>query len=36
MGLPWWLSGKEIHLPMQEIGVQLLIQEDPTCCMQSN
>ena len=29
-GLPWWLSGKKIHLPMQETRVQSLVQEDPT------
>ena len=31
-GLPWWLSGKRIHLPMQETQVRSLVQEDPTCC----
>ena len=29
--LPWWLSGKKTHQPMQEIWVQYLIWEDPTC-----
>ena len=30
LGLPWWLSSKErICLPMQEIWVQSLGQEDP-------
>ena len=28
MGLPWWLSGKRILLPMQEMWVQSLGQED--------
>ena len=28
-GLPWWLSGKRIHPPMQEMQVQSLGQEDP-------
>ena len=28
-GLPWWLSGKKICLPMQETQVQSLIQEEP-------
>ena len=28
-GLPWWLSGKKIHLPMQEMQVQSVGQEDP-------
>ena len=28
-GLPRWLSGKRIHLPMQEMQVQFLGQEDP-------
>ena len=28
-GLPWWLSGKEIRLPTQEMQVQSLGQEDP-------
>ena len=27
--LPWWLSGKEPHLLMQEAWVQSLGQEDP-------
>ena len=27
--LPWWLSGKEPHLLMQEAWVQSLDQEDP-------
>ena len=27
--LPWWLSGKRIHLPMQEMQVQSLDPEDP-------
>ena len=27
--LPWWLSGKDIHLPIQEMWVQFLGQEDP-------
>ena len=29
-GLPWWLSGKKICLPVQETQVQFLVQEDPT------
>ena len=29
MGLPWWLSGKEICFSMQETQVQPLGQEDP-------
>ena len=28
-GLPWWLSGKEPALPMQEMWVQSLGWEDP-------
>ena len=28
IGLPWWLSGKKICLPMQEMQVQSLDQED--------
>ena len=28
-GLPWWLSGKEIRLPTQEMQVRSLGQEDP-------
>ena len=28
MGLPWWLSGKRIRLPMQEMWVQSLGEED--------
>ena len=28
-GLPWWLSSKEICLPMQEPRVQFLGWEDP-------
>ena len=28
-GLPWWLSGKRTHLPMQETQVQFLGREDP-------
>jgi len=28
-GLPWWLSGKEPALTMQEMWVQSLGQEDP-------
>ena len=32
IGLPWWLSGKEFCLPMQETQVWSLIWEDPTCC----
>ena len=31
-GLPWWLSGKESFLTMQETQVWSLVQEDPTCC----
>ena len=27
--LPWWLGGKEMYLPMQEMGVQSLGREDP-------
>jgi len=27
--VPWWLSGKRISLPMQEIWVQSLGREDP-------
>ena len=30
-GLLWWLSGKQIHLPMQETWVQPLIWKYPTC-----
>ena len=30
-GLPWWLSGKEICLPMQETWVRSVIQKDSTC-----
>ena len=30
LGLPWWLSGKEICLPMQEMWVRSLVQGDPT------
>ena len=30
-GLPWWLSGRRICLPVQETWVQSLVQEDPTC-----
>ena len=29
MGLPWWLSGKEICFSTQETQVQPLGQEDP-------
>ena len=29
MGLPRWLSGKEIRLPMQEMQVRSLGGEDP-------
>ena len=29
VGLPWWLSGKEFHLPMQEMQVQSLGPGDP-------
>ena len=29
IGLPWWLSGKESTLPMQEIRVQSLGWEAP-------
>ena len=28
-GLCWWLNGKKIHLPVQEIWVQSLGQQDP-------
>ena len=28
-GLPWWLSGLRIRLPMKEIWVRSLGQEDP-------
>ena len=28
-GLPKWLSGKRFHLPMQEMQVRSLGQEDP-------
>ena len=31
-GLPWWLHGQRIHLPMQKTQVRSLVQEDPTCC----
>ena len=31
-GCPWWLSGKEFHLPMQETWIPSLAQQDPTCC----
>ena len=27
--LPWWLSGKRICLPMQDMQVQSIGQEDP-------
>ena len=30
-GLPWWLSGEEICLPMQDTLVPSLVWEDPTC-----
>ena len=30
-GLPWWLSGKDISLPMQETRVQSPDWDDPTC-----
>ena len=29
VGLPWWLSSKRIHLPIQETWVQPQGQEDP-------
>ena len=29
LGLCWWLNGKTIHLPVQEIWVQSLGQQDP-------
>ena len=29
VGLPWWLSSKRIHLPIQETWVQPLGQEYP-------
>ena len=29
VGLPCWLSGKKIHLPMQETWVRSMDQEDP-------
>ena len=29
-GLPWWLSGKRIHLLMQETQVRSLVWEVPT------
>ena len=28
-GVPCWLSGKKIHLPMQETWVRSMDQEDP-------
>ena len=28
-GLPWWLNGKNICLPVWEMQVQILVQEDP-------
>ena len=28
-GLPWWLSGKRIHLPRQEMQVRSLGWENP-------
>ena len=31
LGLLWWLSGKEFHLPMQETRVPRLDREDPVC-----
>ena len=31
-GLPLWLSGKKVCLPMQETWVRSLVQEDLTCC----
>ena len=30
-GLPWWLNGKDISLPMKETRVQSLDWEDSTC-----
>ena len=27
--LPWWLNGKDICLPVREMQVQTLVQEDP-------
>ena len=32
LGLPWWLSGKRMHLPIQKTQLQSLVQEDPTWC----
>ena len=29
-GLPWWFSGKRIHLSMQETQIPFLVWEDPT------
>ena len=29
-GLPWWLSGKRIHLSMQETQIPFLVWEEPT------
>ena len=29
LGLPWWLRGKRIHLPMQKTWAGPLVQEDP-------
>ena len=29
-GLPWWLSGKRIHLPVQRARAQRLVRDDPT------
>ena len=34
LGLPWWSSGIRIHLPMQGMWVQSLIQEDPHALVQ--
>ena len=28
-GLPWWLSGKKSHPPVQETQVQSLVPKDP-------
>ena len=31
-GLPWWLHGQRIHLPMQKTQVRSLVWEHSTCC----
>ena len=36
MGLPWWLSGKESALPMQEVQFSSVTQPCPTLCNPMN